>query len=90
MKIKSLVAKPFASYIYARIRKGMNTALQDQDNILRDLVKVGKTTEFGKEHGLEKVSTYTEFKEAIPVRDYETLKPYIEKIKEGKHNILWK
>jgi len=90
MKIKSLVAKPFASYIYARIRKGMNTALQDQDNILKELIKVGKTTEFGKEHGLDKVNTYAEFREAIPIRDYETLKPYIEKIKEGKHNILWR
>jgi hypothetical protein len=26
----------------------------------------------------------------VPVRDYEQLKPYIEKIKEGKHNVLWK
>ena len=68
----------------------MGTALQDQDAVLKDLLKVGKTTEFGKDHGFTKVSTYAEFREAVPVRDYEALKPYIEKIKEGKHNILWK
>jgi hypothetical protein len=68
----------------------MGTALQDQDAILKELLKVGKTTEFGKEHGLDKVSSYAEFKQAIPIRDYESFKPYIEKIKEGKHNILWK
>jgi hypothetical protein len=39
---------------------------------------------------MDKVSSYEEFKKAVPVRDYESYKPYIEKIKEGKHNILWK
>lgn len=68
----------------------MSTALQDQDSILKELVKVGKSTEFGKEHGFDKINSYEEFKHAVPIRDYETLKPYIEKIKEGKHNILWK
>ena len=90
MKIKSFLAKPFASYVYTRIRKGMATAVQDQENILKELLKVVKTTEFGKDHGLEGVNTYEEFKKAVPIRDYEALKPYIEKIKEGKHNILWK
>ncbi len=90
MKFKSFLAKPFASYIHARIRKGMTTALQDQEAILRDLLKVGKTTEFGKEHGLDKASNYSDFKATIPIRDYEALKPWVEKIKEGKHNILWK
>jgi hypothetical protein len=90
MKFKSFLAKPFASYIYARVRKGMATALQDQDSILKELLKVGKTTEFGKDHRLEEVNTYEEFKQAVPIRDYEMLKPYIERIKEGKHNILWK
>lgn len=68
----------------------MSTALQDQDAILKELVKVGKTTDFGKDHGLDKVNSYEEFKQAIPIRDYEAFKPYIEKIKEGKHNVLWK
>jgi hypothetical protein len=90
MKFKSFLAKPFASYTYAKIRKGMGTALQDQDSILKDLLKVGKSTEFGREHGLDKVNSYEEFKKAVPIRDYESFKPYIQKIKEGKHNILWK
>ena len=68
----------------------MGTALQDQEAILKELLKVGRTTEFGKDHGLNQVNTYAEFKAAVPIRDYEALKPYIEKIKEGKHNILWK
>jgi hypothetical protein len=68
----------------------MNSALADQDNILKELLKVGKTTEFGKEHHLEEVNSYEEFKKAVPIRDYEEFKPYIDKIKNGRHNVLWK
>jgi hypothetical protein len=90
MKIKSLLAKPFANYIYKGIRKGVGTAVQDQEAILRELIKVGKTTEFGNEHQFKDVNNYETFKQAVPIRDYEGFKGYINRIKEGKHNILWK
>lgn len=90
MKIKSFLAKPFASYVYAKIRRGSTTALADQDAILKELLSNGKITEFGKEHKLDAVTDYAGFKQAVPIRDYEGLRPYIDKIKEGKHNILWK
>jgi len=90
MKIKSFLAKPFASYIYKGIRKGMATAVADQENILQQLIKVGKGTEYGRSLGLDKVTNYEEFKQAVPIQDYEQMRPWIDKIKEGKHNILWK
>jgi len=90
MKIKSFLAKPFASYIYKGIRKGMATAVADQENILKSLLKMGKNTDFGKESGLDKVTDYEGFKQAVSIRDYEQLKPWIERVKEGKHNVLWK
>ncbi len=68
----------------------MHTALEDQDRILKELVKAAKKTEFGTEHNFHKINTYDDFKAAVPLRDYEALKPYIELIKQGKHNILWK
>jgi len=88
--LKSILAKPFANYIYKGIRKGMMTAVQDQENILKELLKIGRNTEFGKEHHFQDVSVYEEFVQSVPIRDYEQFKPYIEKIKEGKHNVLWK
>lgn len=90
MNLKSLLAKPFAYYIYNQIKKSTETALTDQENILRSLVKTGRATDFGRDHGFDTVKTYDDFKKAVPIRDYEELKPYIEKIKEGKHNVLWK
>ena len=90
MNIKSILAKPFAGYIYKQIKKGMDTAVEDQQNILHNLIKVGTKTEFGKEHCFDAIKTAEDFAVQVPIRDYEEFKPYIEKIKEGKHNILWK
>lgn len=90
MGIKSILAKPYASVVFKKIQKEMTTAVADQKAILQELIKVGSKTTFGKDHGLAEVKDYEEFKNAVPVRDYEGLKPYVEQIKEGKHNVLWK
>lgn len=68
----------------------MATAVADQEHILKNLLKVGRITEFGKEAGFANVNNYNEFRQAVPVRDYEQLRPWIDKIKEGRHNVLWK
>lgn len=90
MKIKSFLAKPYASIVYNRIRKGMATALADQQAILQQLLKAGGRTSFGKEHKLKEVKTYQEYNKAVPIRDYEAFKPYIDQIKAGEQNVLWK
>jgi hypothetical protein len=90
MNLKSLLARPYANYIYNKTKKGMLTALDDQEAILKTLIKTGKTTVFGKDHKLEAVSDHASFAQAVPVRDYEQLKGYIEQVKEGKANVLWK
>jgi hypothetical protein len=90
MNLKSLLAKPFANYIFNKTQKSALTALADQDEILKSLLKSGKLTEFGKDHHLADVNNHLEFTQAVPIRDYEQMKPYIEQIKEGKQNVLWK
>lgn len=90
MKFKSLLAKPLAAYVHKQIRKGMATAIEDQELILQQLLKTGSATQFGNDHRLSEVKTYEQFRQAVPIRDYEAFNPYINLIKEGKHNILWK
>ncbi len=68
----------------------MATAVEDQETLLKDLVKAGKNTEFGREHRLNEVQNHEQYRQAVPVRDYEQFKPYIDKIKEGRQNVLWK
>ena len=90
MNIKSLLARPFAGFIYNKIKKEAKTAVEDQEAILHSLIKDARNTEFGKEHDFNKISTYEEFKQAVPIRDYEGFKNYIALIKEGRQNVLWK
>lgn len=68
----------------------MASAVEDQKSIRQYLIKSAQHTVFGKDHGFDNIKTYEDFKRQIPVRDYEALRPYVEKVKEGKQNILWK
>ena len=88
--IKSLLAKPFAKMVYHRLQKEAKTAVKDQQDILNQLVKIGKGTQFGKDHGFEQITDYTSFKQAVPINDYEGIKSYIEEVKKGTSNVLWK
>lgn len=90
MHVKSLLAKPFAGFIYNKVKKEMASAVEDQKSIRQYLIKSAQHTVFGKDHGFDSIKTHEDFKRQIPVRDYEALKPYVEKVKEGKQNILWK
>lgn len=90
MNVKSLLARPFANYIYNKTKKDTAAAVETQDAIFKELVKTGKNTEFGKDHGFDTINTYEDFVKKVPIRDYEQFKPYIEKVKQGRHNILWK
>lgn len=68
----------------------MTTAVEDQKQIFQSIVKSAANTEFGRDHHFDEIKTYEDYVRKVPIRDYEALRPYIDKIKEGKHNILWK
>ncbi len=90
MGIRSVLAKPLAAFIAKETKKWSSQPGVYQQKILQELVKGGGKTLFGKEHGLEAIRSYDNFKKQIPIRDYEGLKPYVEKMLEGKADILWK
>lgn len=68
----------------------MGMALEDQENILKNLLKTGRGTEFGRFSRFSEINSHQEYSQAVPLRDYEQFKEWIEKIKQGKHNVLWK
>jgi len=90
MKIKSFFAKPYAAIVHKRLKKSMLTALSDQQNIFDDLMKAGTNTQFGKDFNFKDIKQYADYKSATKIQDYEGIRPYIEQIKEGKENVLWK
>lgn len=90
MGIRSFLAKPFAAYIAAETRKWSLQPEKIQQAILSNLVANGKETLFGKDHGFDTIRNHDDFKKQVPIRDYEELKPYIEKVVAGEADILWK
>lgn len=90
MRFKSILIKPFAKFIARRIEAWSKTAVADQENIRQELVKQAAHTAFGKDHDFKNIQTYEDFKSRVPVDDYEGLKPYVERIKKGERDVLWK
>lgn len=89
MGIKSFGAKIYANFVVKSIRKWSSNPLETQDKLMHHLVASATKTKFGKDHNFKQIDSYEDFKQNIPVVDYEGLKHYIEEVKEGKENILW-
>ncbi|MEN2398496.1 GH3 auxin-responsive promoter family protein [Flavobacterium sp. MC2016-06] len=90
MSIKSVAAKIFARKIYNQTLAWSNKPVETQLKVFRSLIENAKQTEFGKDHHFDTIKTVEDFQKNVPIRDYEDLKAYIEKVKIGEENILWK
>ncbi len=89
MGFRSVLSKPFASYINSQTKKWMLEAPSAQQNILKTLIKQASQTEFGKDHGFAEVNSHDDFTRQIPIRDYEALSPYVNRVVKGEKDILW-
>ena len=90
MSIKSIAAKLFAQKIYKRTQLWANNPIETQNQVLQKLIKEAKQTQFGIDHHFDKIKNEKDFAKHVPVRDYEGLKPYVDKVVKGQENILWK
>jgi hypothetical protein len=89
MGLKSAVIKPYAMLMAKKVRKWSSKPFEMQDAIFLNLLEQGKKTLFGKDHGFDQIHSYEDFKKHVPVKDYEGIKNYVEKIKQGELHVLW-
>ncbi|MGB2684886.1 MAG: GH3 auxin-responsive promoter family protein [Olleya sp.] len=87
--IKAALAKPFAKRIYKKVQKWANNPIQTQDKVFKDLISQASSTTFGIDHDFISINNYQDFIKRVPIRDYEDLKPYVDKVVAGQENILW-
>ena len=90
MSVKSFAAKIFASYIHNKTQKWASNPVGTQQKVFQKLLEDAKETEFGKDHDFSAITSHEDFVKRVPVRDYEALKPYIDKVVQGEKDILWK
>jgi hypothetical protein len=92
MKIINKIVNKVTQKRIQQIDYFKNNPAEVQLNTLKSLLQSAKDTEFGREHNFEKIikkHCYDCFFEYVPIRDYEAISYYIEKIRKGKQNILW-
>ena len=89
MGFRSFLVRPFARNIARSIDRWSADAVNCQEKIFRQLVASARDTVFGRDHHFSEIRSYEDFKQAVPVRDYEDLKGYIERLKQGERDILW-
>lgn len=86
---KSTIIKPYAAYIARQVGKKAASAVADQLAIMQDLVHKAAKTAYGKDHKLSQVKTYADFTAHVPIRDYEGLRTYVDRVVAGEADVLW-
>jgi hypothetical protein len=90
MSIKSIAAKLFAQYIHNKVQTWATKPLETQEKVFRDLIEQAQHTQFGKDHDFANIKTFQDFAAKVPIRDYEQLRSYVDRVVKGEENILWK
>lgn len=89
MGLRATLGKPLAGWIAKDVEKWAFRYAEIQQVWFKRLLSEAKHTLFGKEHGFARIKTYDDFKERVPIRDYEALKRYTEPMLAGHSNVLW-
>lgn len=89
MSIKSFSAKIFAKTVVAKMNNWVNSPVKTQEKVFKDLIGAAAETSFGKDHNFKDISSYKDFAAHVPIRDYEDLKPYVERVVNGDSDVLW-
>lgn len=90
MSFKSFCTRIFARIVRKKINRWAENPIETQQKVFQKLVNKAKKTKFGKEHRFCEIKSYQDFAKNVPIRDYEQLRPYLDKVISGKENILWK
>ncbi len=90
MGLKAKLAKIYAGYMVQKNKWWIHNAVKAQQNTFRYLISNAEHTAFGKDHHFKQITNYNDFKKRVPIRTYEDINPYINRIINGEYNILWK
>ena len=89
MGILSTTISQLARMRLWRIEAWVQHPIASQREVLQDLVTSAQYTEFGRKYNFSSLFSTRDFKKAVPIHEYEDLKPYILRMMDGEENILW-
>lgn len=89
MGILSTTISQLARMRLWRIEAWVQHPIASQREVLQDLVTSAQYTEFGRKYNFSSLFSTRDFKKAVPIHEYDDLKPYIQRMMDGEENILW-
>jgi hypothetical protein len=90
MSIKSIAARLFARQVVKKTQAWATNPVATQNKVFQELIRQAKDTQFGQDHHFNQITSPADFAQKVPVRDYEGLKNYVDKVVKGEENVLWK
>jgi hypothetical protein len=89
MGLKSKFSILFAKWAIYKRNKWANNPVYIVEKDFKQLINKGRNTAFGHDHDFDNIKNYDDFKKRVPIRDYEGLKPYIQRVIAGERDVLW-
>lgn len=89
MGFKSFFLRPWANQVSNQVVKWSANALNEQESIFTQIIQRGCSTQFGIDHDFINIKSYEDFKQRVPIKDYEGLKTYFDRVVSGESNVLW-
>ncbi len=89
MSFKSTAAKWFAAMVDRQTRRWASAPVASQQKVFRELIEKASSTAFGRDHDFGSIRDHADFVRRVPVRDYEALRPYVDRVVAGDEDILW-
>lgn len=89
MTIKATAARLFAKFIQHKNQRWITRPVESQQEVFSKLIATAQHTQFGRDHAFAEIKTHQDFIARIPIRDYEALKPYVDRVVAGESDILW-
>jgi hypothetical protein len=72
-----------------RIESMMMNPVAAQREVLQDLVTSAQYTEFGRRYRFSELFTVKAFKQAVPIQEYDDIRPWVERVMQGEQQVLW-
>ena len=84
------LARPFFQHRLKAIAHYATDAEEIQRKVLARLLREAAQTAYGRDHGFGEIRSYEEFSRTVPVNTYEELKGFIDRMRHGERDVLWK
>ncbi len=85
--MKSSILKPIMSLRRTSIERFRRHPLEVQHKTFGELMHTGSKSLFGAEHSIEAGISYSQFASQVPTFDYDSFKPYIERMVAGERDV---